>query len=131
MGSSAPLWISSDQVCDAPTSISPALLHLHHHSDCAVAAAEPQHPGIVASAPRYRGVRAPTRITPHLSIFPTTACPARRRLPCDGAHEVRQEGRDTEEEECGQEERAERANQAHGEFFGACLRVDQARASLP
>ena len=68
---------------------------------------------------------------PHLAIVPTTACPARRRLPCDGAHEVRQEGRDTEEEECGQEERAERANQAHGEFFGACLRVDQARASLP
>lgn len=138
MGSSAPLWISSDQVCDAPTSISPALRHLHHHPDCAVATAEPQHPGFVASGPRYRGVSTPVSWRqgpdahhPHLAIVPTTACPARRRLPCDGAHEVRQEGRDTEEEECGQEERAERANQAHGEFFGACLRVDQARASLP
>ena len=82
-----------------------------------------QGPGFVASAPR------PTSPAPRAP--PRDCTPARRRLPCDGAHEVRQEGRDTEEEECGQKERAERANQAHGEFFGACLRVDQARASLP
>lgn len=91
---------------------------------------------IVRSPPRNLSTpvswrQSPDAHHPHLAIVPTTACPARRRLPCDGAHEVRQEGRDTEEEECGQEERAERANQAHGEFFGACLRVDQARASLP
>lgn len=91
---------------------------------------------IVRSPPRNLSTpvswrQGPDAHHPHLAIVPTTACPARRRLPCDGAHEVRQEGRDTEEEECGQEERAERANQAHGEFFGACLRVDQARASLP
>ena len=91
---------------------------------------------IVRSPPRNLSTpvswhQGPDAHHPHLAIFPTTACPTRRRLPCDGAHEVRQEGRDTEEEECGQEERAERANQAHGEFFGACLRVDQARTSLP